>query len=125
MVAEVKRTERGWPVHFICVSRCRFRRNTLLECGEQRVVVSTVGNMSRLDGSGVEEIGFDRHYETMAFRAYFEDPYWEGDISSPEVPFDSPWAIRGVDIAADLRANAMHEAVVAEISSRLEEESRG
>jgi len=120
-MAEVKRTERGWPGHFICVSRCRFRRNTLLECGEQRVVVSTVGDMSGIDGFGEEAIGLDRHYETMAFSAVFEDPYWEADIGR-QVPFDSPSAVRDVDRGSDLRANEMHEAVVDEISSRLKEQ---
>ena len=40
---EVKRTERGYPGHFILSHRCVFTRNTLLEYGETRVIVSTVG----------------------------------------------------------------------------------
>jgi len=125
-VAEVKRTERGWVAHFVCASRCAFRRNTLLECGEQRVVVSTVGNMRKLavEGPGTEEIGIGRFYETMAFRAVFEDPYWEADISN-QVNFESPRAISDAKQDADLRANAMHEAVVAEISGKLQEEVAG
>ena len=69
---KVVRTEQGWAGHFCASSRCRFRRNTLLECGSRRVVVSTVGNYwpppLPPDYENVaEEIGCDRYYETMAF----------------------------------------------------------
>jgi len=79
----VKRTERGWAGHFICAQDCRFRRNTLLEYGETRVVISTVGAMfSRfhMKGSGPEEIGYNRHYETMIFHAHKDGEYWEADV---------------------------------------------
>lgn len=115
----VTRTERGWAGHFICANRCLFRRNTLLEYGERRVVVSTVGNMIAFDGSQKrEEIGCGRYYETMAFMAQFIEPYWEADVTQ-EVSFVSPWMVFECEQESDLEANAMHEAVVAEISEML------
>ena len=115
----VKRTERGWSAHFICASRCRFRRNTLLELGDRRIVVSTVGNMEpfrETDNRQMEEIGLERCWETMVFDAVYEAPYWEANTSS-ELGFDSPWAL---DVTAnDLDANAMHERVVREIANRM------
>lgn len=113
---KVKRTERGWAGHFFCADRCLFRRNTLLEYGEVRIVVSTIGLM--LDDRNNKErkfvqIGFDRYFETMAFHAHLEADRYR------EISFDSPWAIGEVD--ADDKANDMHEAVVDEITKRLKE----
>jgi len=118
MTLEVKRTERGWGGHFICASRCLFRRNTLLEYGDIRIVVSTVGGfIAKPDEGKIEEIGYNRYFETMAFHAYREqDRYWDADVTR-EVTFSSPWAIPDPD--ADDKANDMHEAVVAEITARL------
>ena len=108
---EVKRTERGWAGHF--------RRNTLLECGNIQIVVSTVGAMY-IDGR-IEEIGLDRHYETMIFHV---DPktgdYKDVDVNR-EIWVDSPCAlkVKKTDKYIDLKANDMHEAVVKEISDNL------
>lgn len=116
---EVKRTERGWAGHFICSDRCKFRRNTLLECGDVKIVVSTVGAMYDEKGE-LEEIGLDRHYETMAFHV---DPK-SGDYKDMDVQrqiwFDSPWALKWHKKGLiDNEANDMHEAVVKEISDNL------
>ena len=121
---EIRRTERGWPGHFCCVGRCRFRRNTLLEMGEERIVVSTVGNMTPFREDAVQpmqEIGLERCWETMVFKACYDDPYWEADVGN-EVEFESPWALDAT--ANDLDANAMHERVVAEMTERMQEADR-
>src|SRR5574343_1056270 len=116
----VKRTERGWAGHFICAYRCRFRRNTLLECGEKRVVVSTVGMMASQTEDKFEPIGYNRYFETMAFHAHRDDDrYWDADVSR-QIFFDSPWAICEID--ADDKANDMHDNVVFEIIDKLSDE---
>lgn len=115
----VKRTERGWGGHFICAERCRFRRNTLLEFGDVSIVVSTVGAMMSRDERKPEEIGPGRFYETMAFHAQKEGAYIEADVTR-EVSFESEWSLEDWNAAdIDLQADAMHEAVIIEISQRM------
>lgn len=127
---EVTRTERGWAGHYICADRCHFRRNTLLECEDIRIVISTVGRMQKWDinergayapATGNEPIGaFDRHFETMVFHAEWDGTYWDVNVGS-QLDFDSEWAISGeVEHDSDQKANDMHEAVVAEITGKLE-----
>lgn len=118
MVLEIQ--ERGWIGHFICADRCRFRRNTLLTFGDVRVVVSTVGAMGSMEpGQGFDTVGSDRHFETRAFMASFESPYWDADVTC-HVSFASPWSMKGVDRHSDAKANAMHDAVVAEIAAAMQ-----
>lgn len=111
----VKRTERGWAGHFICADRCRFRRNTLLEYKDTKIVVSTVGLMV-VDGK-FEEIGHNRYFETMAFHVDKSDLRWFDADVSREISFQSEWAISERD--ADDKANEMHENVVNELTSKL------
>ena len=114
-----KITERGWGGHFICANRCRFRRNTLVEDKDIKVVVSTVGLMESLLKDGeFETIGFNRHYETMAFMANNDGRYWDADVGK-QVYFESPWTISEID--ADDKANNMHDKVVREIVTLLDE----
>ena len=116
---EVKRTERGWGAHFIGAHHCEFRRNTLLECGDIRLVVSTVGaNTPKQDGkySLVNAYGF---YETLVFKAD-KAPYWD-IIPSQQVGFDSKWCIDKMRSTIDIEANDMHEAVVHEMTKKLQE----
>lgn len=121
---KVKRTERGWAAgHFICSDRCLFRRNTLLEVGKLKVVVSTVGGMRKQEG-GIDTIGaFGRFYETMAFEAKKDGPYLEIDVEK-QISFESEWSISADDYKelpkdVDNKANEMHEAVVNEISKKM------
>lgn len=117
----VKRTERGWIGHFCCADRCLFRRNTLLEKDDVKIVVSTVGLMRDIhshDEFTFEEIGIGRYFETVAFHSDPKDErYHDIDVSRP-VQFNSNWRIEELD--ADDKANDMHEAVVTEITERLE-----
>jgi len=115
-----KRTERGWGGHFICGDRCRFRRNTLLEYGDIRIVVSTVGMMFLRDAGAPENIGHNRLYETMAFHAQESGPYLDADVTR-QVHFDAPRSIPSPHREGnDNLANDMHDAVVAEIGARIE-----
>ncbi len=116
----VKRTERGWAGHFIQSDRCSFRRNTLLEYGDQRIVVSTVGALRNplVDGDAYEEVGCGRYYETMAFVAKCGAGYWDADIDQ-QVHFDSPWTVCSISPETDQKANGMHEQVVEEICQKL------
>jgi hypothetical protein len=112
---EVKRTERGWAGHFIDASRCRFRRNTLLECGEKRIVVSTIGALEN-----GERVGYNSYYETMAFPAKKKGIYWEANTDARYIPFARKWFISTLSETTDAEANDMHEAVVAEITEQLQ-----
>ena len=113
----VTRTERGWAGHFICANRCRFRRNTLLQCGPSKIVVSTVGLQENISRDGFETIGHGRYFETKAFFADCTDlRYFDADVSR-EIQFESPWQISEID--ADDVANNQHETVVGEITQNL------
>ena len=123
---KLKITERGYAGHFCASSLCRFKRNTLIEYGNKRIVVSTVGNynppkigLEKLDKSKkIHEIGINRTYETMAFEAQFIKPYWEADVTK-EIPFKSNWALSELEHGTDLLADEMHDKVVKELSKKI------
>ncbi len=117
---KVKRTERGWIGHFCCATACRFRRNTLLEKGEVRIVISTVGAMkSDIKGRAYDTIGCDRYFETMVFHAEkVLDRYWDAEVSR-EIYLTSPWVVDHIEENADAEANLMHENAVIEIRKRM------
>ena len=119
---EVIRTERGWAGHFICADRCRFRRNTLLEYNDIKIVISTVGLMENINRDEFDTVGVDRYFETMAFHADNEDKrYYDADVSK-QIYFNSQWSINKID--ADDEANIMHEKVVDEILEQLKDGNR-
>lgn len=125
----IKITERGWPGHYICADRCHFRRNTLVECGKRRIVVSTVGAMktppSQENQPDYEEIGAGRYFETMVFRAERNGSYWDADVLKPIYGLGLPWCIaRAPTHTSDAEADTMHNATVREIATRLRKGQR-
>ena len=127
MSNRVKTTERGWIGHFIGGHNCLFRRNTLIECGDERIVVSTVGAYMPKSLGKIETIGVDRWFETMAFKAEYLGGYWDADVDEP-VGFNSKWEMCAKTIDElnekypnpDTVANDMHDSVVAELVTRME-----
>lgn len=118
---KIKLIERGWAGHFICGHRCLFRRNTLIEFGDRRIVVSTVGLMQDWkDENKIDTIGHERYYETMAFNAKWEEPYWEANVQE-EVEFESPWSLNEKEHESDIKAQKMHELVVAELKGKIKQ----
>ena len=63
---EVKETYRGWQGHFICP--CRYHLNTLLELGNEKIIVSTIGGYYG-NGKQPQMIGCNRYFETLVFKA--------------------------------------------------------
>ncbi len=120
-----KITERGWAGHFCASRSCGFRRNTLIEYGDKRIIVSTVGNYQpygKIDKNiqRENEIGYQRFYETMAFKAKKYRVYWDADVSK-EVQFKSPWVVGILTEDSDIDANNMHEKVVKELAKTIKE----
>ena len=118
----IKRTERGWAGHFICADMCSFRRNTLIEGNNQRVVVSTVGLMRdflKPNENAFKEVGLDRYFETMVFMVKDNDTrYNDADVSKQVCLDDIQWSINIID--ADDKANEMHELNVNEVIRKME-----
>lgn len=111
---KVTRKERGWAGHFFMAGQCCFRRNTLLTCGEDEIVVSTVGNLF-INGKKKMISGYC--FETMAFRSDKSDTkYHDADVSK-NVRFLSNNRLDDAD--DDNLADEMHETVVKEIAQKL------
>ena len=112
----IKITERGWPGHFCAASSCVFRRNTLIESNDLKIVVSTVGDM-RSKGN-VEWVGLHRYYETMVFHAIREGKYIEADVGR-EIYLDCKQGIGEIYDGVDNDANEMHENAVKEVVEKI------
>jgi hypothetical protein len=125
---EVKRTERGWPGHLCVWNSCLFRLNTLLEYGDKKIVVSTIGKYVNPEKK-FDTIGLNRWYETMCFEGHEENGYIEADVTK-EIPINQDWGIWGTtweEVLAnypkvDNKANQMHESIVQEMIKRLKGE---
>lgn len=123
---QVIRQERGWAGHFICSSKCLFRRNTLLSFPhtDTHVVISTVGLQEAAYPPGhkyytgpFEKISANHYFETKAFSALKGDGQYHNADTMEPVYFSSPWFITKWDNEA-IHANEMHETVVNEITER-------
>ena len=113
--------ERGWPGHFIDSHNCVYHRNTLIICGKDKVIISTVGNYHPVGrNSPAQMLGLDRYYETMAFWAQdkLNGGYWEADVTK-EYPFKSEWKQKSLEGTVDSRADLMHNRVCLEIRDEL------
>lgn len=114
---QIKRTERGWAGHFCLSNKCTFHRNTLLESGDIRIVVSTVGAMD-IDGK-FERTNLNSFYETLVFHAKFDDPYWDSNVTMEISIGDIKTGVNEINHRADMEANDMHENVVNHIIARI------
>lgn len=112
----VKVTERGWAGHFILGHKCMFHRNTLLEKGDVKIVVSSVGKLlSYNNDAKIETIECDRYYETMVFFAK-NDKWQDADAGRGEIAFYSP---SSKDPWDEMPANILHDKVVDEYVKKI------
>ena len=123
---KVKITERGWAAHHICRDRCLFHRNTLIEYGDKKWIVSTVGNL-RVNKKW-DSVGHERWYETKAWQTKEEDGYLEIDVFNP-IDFNSDCGLYAKTVeelfekypCPDNVANDMHDAVVVELAEKIKQ----
>lgn len=120
MEKKVKRTERGWAGHFICADRCLFRRNTLLEYENIKIVVSTVGRLfaKRQGRMEIVTVGSERYYETMAFYSDPNDTVYHDIDVERYIELGCDWQLNEID---DNKANNMHEMAVEWVSAQIVE----
>lgn len=127
LINGVSVVERGWAGHFICASKCSFRRNTLLTYKNRKWVVSTVGAM--YTNRELDTIGAYRYYETMAFWAQ-DDQYNDADVSR-QIDIDGECGMYAESKEElleryplpDLAANEMHDRIVAQLIERIRSEN--
>lgn len=115
---EIKTTERGWAGHFICSADCRFRRNTLVEYKDIKIVVSTVGALFTF--GQIDTVGHNRYYETMAFHSDVNDTKYHDIDDKKGVELGCEWCIDHFNEDTDNKANEMHDNAVKWICEQLE-----
>ena len=113
--------ERGWPGHHRLSRFCLFNRNTLIECGERRVIVSSVGEHLVGFNNPPKELPDGGFFETKAFEADWHGTSWECDTERPiQLPNDRDWRVH--DWQQHAEVNQMHEDAVRLIILKLEGE---
>lgn len=115
---EIKTTERGWAGHFICAADCRFRRNTLVEYKDIKIVVSTVGALFTF--GQIDTVGHNRYYETMAFHSDVNDTKYHDIDVEKGVELGCEWCIDHFNEDTDNEANEMHDNAVKWICEQLD-----
>lgn len=117
MENEIKTTERGWAGHFICSDQCKFRRNTLVEYGDVKIVVSTVGAMFSF--GKIDTVGHMRYYETKAFHSDVNDTKYHDIDVKKKVDLECETSIDRFDEDTDNEANEMHDNAVKWVCEQL------
>lgn len=119
-------TERGWIGHYCLGDRCLFRRNTLIEHNNEKIVVSSVGNQINIHAKDYPNVvtieplqqhnGKKMFFETKVFKAD-DSPYMDADISQ-ELTYES----EPVDCYTilDMDWDAFHDRVVEEMKLKIE-----
>ena len=122
---EVKRTERGWCGYIQGYQYCLFRRNTLIEYLDKKIVVATLGNFIDPYRWKVMPIKDDIWYETIAGYAINKEGFWDIDGNNM-IEIKSNHTIQGeLDYildnykTPDLYANIIHETIVDEMMDRI------
>ena len=110
---KVSSQERGWIGHFICADACLFRRNTLLDNGRDRIVISTVGN--HIVAGKPSQMGASNgcFFETKVFASLHDK--W--DDVNVRCELDG----RRWHTDDDFEANSFHENVVSEWQTKMGE----
>ena len=113
-------TERGKLITYFSGSkRCLYRRNTLLEFRDIKLVISTLGNLTDLDNKLVCISG-KSYYETRVFHALTDIKRNSYRDIDPErkVKVNTITKINKPD--SDIKADQMHEKVIKELTYRLD-----
>lgn len=114
----IKITELGWMIgHFILPYRLEFRRNTLIEYRNIKIVVSTVGAM--FSSGKIDMIVNNVYYTTIAFHSDENDKKYHDIDVEREVFLDCKTEINHYDEDTDNEANEMHDNAVEWICKQL------
>ena len=111
---EVRQTERAYPMYTKEPGLSPFRRQTMLEHGNECIFVTTIGLGGHPPCSEPR-----RYYDTLAiFGKKMENGTW-GIDTDREVGIDARCSFQ-TDVEADAKADQMHNTVVAEVAEKLQ-----